>query len=161
MWQPIRKAVGAMRKSSIPPAKTGTYGCCHDRGWRRREMTGLKAHRRGGDVTRFGVRHWPAGRAANSQRPVWVWPSQKRRTPNSALEGGRTVPGERTSFASKPNFWLVWSYGVSYLQQCCMAKTEERQMQVEVNNRPVLILPRWKNHLKGAQVETLQHRSNA
>lgn len=37
-----------------------------------------------------------------------------------------------------------------------MAKTEERQMQVEVNNGPVLILPRWKNHLKGTQVETLQ-----
>lgn len=30
-------------------------------------------------------------------------------------------------------------------------------MQVEVNNRPVLILFWWKNHLKGTEVEALQH----
>lgn len=161
MWQPIRKAVGAMRKSSIPLAKTGTYGCCHNRGWRRQETTGYKAPRREAEITGSKVRHWPAGRAANSQRPAWVWPSQKRRTPTSALEGGRTVPEERTGFASKLKFWLVWSYDVSHLQQCRMAKTEERQVQVEVNNRPVLVLPWWKNYLKGTQVETLQHRSNA
>lgn len=104
MWQPIRKAVGAMRKSSIPLARTGTYGCCHNRGWRRRETTGLKAHRRARDVTGLSVGYWPAGRAANSQRPAWVWPSQKRRTPASALEGGRTVPEERTAFVFQAKF---------------------------------------------------------
>lgn len=31
----MRKAVGAMRKSSMPLARTGTYGCCHDRGWKK------------------------------------------------------------------------------------------------------------------------------
>lgn len=32
-WQPMRRAVGTMRKSSMLLESTGTYGCCHDSGW--------------------------------------------------------------------------------------------------------------------------------
>lgn len=45
-----------------------------------------------------------------------------------------------------------------YLQQCCMGETEEREMQVDVDNRSVLILPWWKNHLEGTKAEALTHR---
>lgn len=39
-----------------------------------------------------------------------------------------------------------------------MAEEEERQMQVDVHDRPVLVLPRWENHLEGTEAERLRDR---
>lgn len=37
-----------------------------------------------------------------------------------------------------------------------MAKEEERQVQVNVQDRSVLVLPRGENHLEGAEAERLR-----
>lgn len=44
----------------------------------------------------------------------------------------------------------------SHLQQRCVAEEKERQMQVDVHDGPVLVLPRWEKHLEGTQAERLR-----
>lgn len=114
MWQPIRKAVGAMRKSNIPRARTGTYGCCQDRGWEKEGMTEgiffLNVKNSNDGMFRS---HSPAGTTANSLQPEWDGPSQRRRRPVSVPEGGRKVPTVQEGGESEGRGWvttLILSY---------------------------------------------------
>lgn len=42
-----------------------------------------------------------------------------------------------------------------------MCETEERQMQVDVDERAVLVLPGWKNYLKRTEAEGLTETPTA
>lgn len=46
----------------------------------------------------------------------------------------------------------------NHLQQRCVAEEEEREMQVDVYDGSVLVLPGWENHLEGTEAERLREK---